>query len=581
MEKISGIAVSPGVAIGKAVIIDSQDHRIPRRTIPPSLLVSETERIQKSFERAIHDLTQLEQSHHDLGQLKIQDIFAVHRRFLQDETLQKQICDLVRNESITAEYAVFATLENKKRHFRKIRDRYISERAIDIVDIEKRLLGHLIELKRNYLEHLTEEVIVVSKEISPTQVAILDRKYVRGFTCDTGGKTSHGSIVARSLGIPVVIALVNLTEKVHRGDTLIIDGAQGIVILNPDEQTIQQFNQKVKVFRELKQELSLLKDVSAVTKDGIRITMLCNIEFPEEAEQVLEVGADGIGLFRTEFLYLRNKLEPSEQQHLEVYNKIVQIMRQRPLIIRTMDIGADKYTQSKRFVVEMNPFLGLRSIRFSLKHPDTFKTQLRAILRSSCQGNIKIMFPMITMYKEVVQIRSVLRDVMLSLREEGLQYKENVPIGVMVETPAAAIMAHTFAADVDFFSIGTNDLTQYTLAVDRGNEQVSSMFSSIEPSVLYLIKKCFESAAKANIDVSICGEMAAEPKYIMLLLGMGFRSFSLTPSMLLEIKKIVRSITIEECEQIAKKVSEMKFESEISNFLVETATRFLPEVLCI
>ena len=577
MEIKKGIAASPGISIAKSLVIDSEDYRIPQRSINPSQRMTEIQRLKNAFKDAAVELTSLEKNSHNIDQSKIKDIFAVHLRFLRDKDLQKRITDLVHDESVTAEYAVSSTLRDIAAHFTRVKDTYISERAADIYDIEKRILRHLLGRKREDVEHLTEEVVIVARELSPTQTAGFNKKFVRGLATDTGGRTSHTAIVARSLGIPAVVALEDLTEIVSGGDTVIIDGNRGLVIVNPDEQTIQQYEEYSRGFAELEHKLDAIKEKPASTRDGVKITLLGNIEFPDEAELVLQKGGEGIGLYRTEFLYLNRKDEPAEEDHYQAYAETLRVFKQQPVIIRTMDLGADKYTQSRRFVPEPNPFLGLRSIRFCLQNLTLFKTQLRAILRASVLGQVKIMFPLITNIQELMQTKLILHDVMEDLDDESIGYNKDIQVGIMIETPSAALTASTLARDADFFSIGTNDLTQYTLAVDRGNELVSTLYSSVDPAVLRLIRTVIQDAYKAKIDISICGEMASEPEYIMLLLGMGVRVISLAPPMIPEIKQVIRSVTMENCNKVARKVLGMNSERQISTFLRGVTRKVLPE----
>ncbi|MBN2592576.1 MAG: phosphoenolpyruvate--protein phosphotransferase [Sedimentisphaerales bacterium] len=577
MEIKKGIAVSPGISIAKSLIIDSEDYRIPRRQIEPSQRMLEIQRTRNAFKDAIRELTELESKQDRAEGGKIKDIFAVHLRFLHDRRLRKKITDLIHSELVTAEYAVSTVLREIASHFNKVKDAYISERAADIYDIERRLLKQLLGKKREDVEHLKKEVVIVARELSPIQTAGFDIKYVKGIASDAGGRTSHAAIVARSLGIPAVVALEDLTEYTSDGDTIIVDGNRGIVIVNPDEQTIRQYEEYSKEFTELEHRLDEIRQKPAVTRDGTEITLLGNIEFPNEAEVVLEKGGDGIGLYRTEFLYLNAEREPAEQDHYEAYAKTVRICADRPVVIRTLDLGADKYTQSKRFIPERNPFLGLRSIRFCLQNLTLFKKQLRAILRVSVLGQVKIMFPLITNRQELMQAKMILRDVMEDLDEESIPYNRDIQVGIMIETPSAALTAYSLAADVDFFSIGTNDLTQYTLAVDRGNELVSTLYSPADPAVLRLIRNVIQDAHKAQIDLSVCGEMASEPEYIMLLLGMGVRTISIASPMIPEIKQIIRSVTIEDCNQVARKVLSMDSERQISAYLRNAARKILPE----
>lgn len=577
MEIKKGVAVSPGIAIAKSLIIDSEDYRIPRRSVKPTQRMIEIQRARNAFRTAADELAQLKAEQKTIEQRKIKDIFAVHLSFLRDRNLRRRITDLIHSESVTAEYAVSTTLRDIASSLAKAKDAYISERAADIYDIERRLLKQLVGGKREDVERLTEEVAVVARNLSPTQTAGFDKKFVKGIATDAGGRTSHTAIVARSLGIPAVVALEDLTEIINGGDTVIVDGNRGIVIVNPNDETMRQYEKYSLEFVELEHRLDAIREEPAETRDDVRITLLGNIEFPDEAGVVLQKGGEGIGLYRTEFLYLNRPDEPTEEDHYQAYAETVRVFEHRPVIIRTLDLGADKYTQSKRFAPEPNPFLGLRSIRFCLQNLTLFKTQLRAILRASVLGEVKIMFPLITHLQELMQTKMILRDVMEDLDEESIAYNRDIKIGVMIETPSAALTAFTLARDVDFFSIGTNDLIQYTLAVDRGNELVSTLYSSVDPAVLRLIRTVIQDAHKAQIELSICGEMASEPEYIMLLLGMGVRTISLTPPMIPEIKQIIRSVTIEDCNNVARAVLGMNSERQISSYLRDVTRTILPE----
>ena len=577
MEIKKGIAVSPGISVARALVIDAEDYRIPRRSINPSQRMGEIQRVRNAFTGAIEELTQLEAAQDQAESGKIKDIFAVHLRFLRDRTLKKKINDLVQAELVTAEYGVSSTLRRIASHFTNVKDAYISERAADIYDIERRLLKQLLGKRREDVGHLTEEVVIVARELSPTQTAGFNKEFVKGFATDTGGRTSHTAIVARSLGIPAVVAVEELSESVSGGDNVIIDGNRGIVIVNPDRQTIEEYEQYSREFIELEHKLDAIIEKPSVTRDGVKITLLGNIEFPDEAELVLQKGGEGIGLYRTEFLYLNRKTEPTEEEHYKAYAETIGVLRDRPVIIRTVDLGADKYTQSKRFAREPNPFLGLRSIRFCLQNLIMFKTQFRAILRASVLGDVKIMFPLITNLQELMQAKMILRDVMEDLGDESIPYNKDIQVGIMIETPSAALTAYSLARDVDFFSIGTNDLTQYTLAVDRGNELVSTLYSSAEPAVLRLIRTVIQDAHKAQIDISVCGEMASEPEYIMLLLGIGVRTISIAPPMMPEIKQIIRSVTLQDCNNLARKILGMNSERQISSYLRNAVRKILPE----
>lgn len=578
MEIKKGIAVSPGIAIARALVIDAEDYRIPKRSILPSGRANEIKRVRAAFSSAINELEALDKEQQSTEESRIKDIFAVHLRFLRDRSLRKKITDLIDAELWTAEYAVSNVMREIATHFSNFKDTYISERAADIYDIEKRLMKNLLGGKFEDVDHLSHEVIVVAHELRPTQTASFDREFIKGFATDAGGRTSHTAIVARSLGIPAVVALEDVTSNIGPTATVIIDGNRGVVVIDPDETTLKQYENLSKDFEKLESELDALRDLPAITRDDVEITLLGNIEFPHEAEMLLEKGGIGIGLYRTEFLYLYSETEPTENDHYNSYAETIKVVKDMPITIRTMDLGADKYTQSKRFAPEPNPFLGLRSIRFCLQNLLLFKTQLRAILRASVLGDLRIMFPLVSSLHELRQAKMILRDVMEDLDEESIAYNANIPIGIMIETPSAALTASALAAESDFFSIGTNDLIQYTLAVDRGNERVSSLYSAAEPAVLILLRNIIQSANKARIGISVCGEIASDPEFIMLLMGMGMRTFSMAVPIIPEIKKLIRSVTIEMCNNLARKVLMMNSEREVINYLRNAAMKVLPEV---
>jgi phosphotransferase system enzyme I (PtsI) len=576
MEIKKGIAVSPGIAIAKAMVIDSKDYRIPRRSIPASECVNEIKRIRNAFSGAIGELTKLgaEQS---VGSDKIRDIFAVHLRYLKDKSFRKRITDFVSTEQTTAEYAVSTILREIASRFASIDDEYLSERAVDIYDIEKRLLTQLLGKVRDDVKHLREEVIVIAHDLTPTQTAGFNKTFVRGFATDAGGRTSHTAIVARTLGIPAVVALEDITSCVTTDSTVIIDGNRGVVIVDPDEESLGQYEQYARELIQFEHKLTTIRDMPAITRDGVEVLLLGNIEFPHEAAAVIERGGGGIGLYRTEFLYLQSNSAPTEEDHYAAYAEVARSFDGQPMVIRTMDLGADKMPHDVHYGTEPNPVLGLRSIRFCLQNLEIFKTQLRAILRASVLGDIRIMFPLISTLQELKQAKMILHDVMEDLDEYAIPYNPLIPVGIMIETPSAALTASLLAVDSAFFSIGTNDLIQYTLAVDRANEHVSTLFSAADPAVLRLLRSVIHDANKAKIGLSVCGEVASDPEYIMLLLGMGVRSLSLAPPMIPEIKQVIRSVTIEECNHLARRVATMDSQRQIKNYLRDAALKILPE----
>ena len=576
MEIRKGIAVSPGIAIARAMVIDSRDYRIPRRSIMPSQRAREVARVEEAFDRAIQQLNALQQAQAGRED-QIKDIFAVHARFLNDRSFRKRITDYVESELVTAEYAVSTILREIASHFAGMGDEYISERAADIYDIERRLLTQLLGDVRQEVEHLQEEVVIVAHELTPTQTAGFNKTFVKGFATEAGGRTSHTAIIARSLGLPAVVAIEDVTSCVTTESTVIIDGNRGVVIIDPDEQTLEEYRNYAVELTRFEVELSSIRDKPAITRDGVEVQLLGNIEFPNEASMAKEKGAVGIGLYRTEFLYLYSGTEPAEEDHYEAYAEVARHFEGQPVVIRTMDLGADKLPFSVRHPGEANPVLGLRSIRYCLQNLIMFKTQLRAILRASVLGDIRVMFPMISNLQELRQAKMILRDVMEDLDEYAVPYNPDIKVGIMVETPSAALTASLLAPDCDFFSIGTNDLIQYTLAVGRGNEHVATLYSAADPAVFYLLRSVIHDAYKAKIGLSVCGEVASDPEYIMLLLGMGVRTLSLAPPMIPEVKQIIRSVTIKECNHLARKVGTMDSQRQIKNFLRDATTRIIPE----
>jgi phosphotransferase system enzyme I (PtsI) len=454
---------------------------------------------------------------------------------------------------------------------------YLSERVKDIQDLEKRLLRSLLGNRRQDLGHLDQDVVVIAHDLLPSQTAALDRTHVRGFACDVGGATSHTAIVARAMGIPAVVGLGDLTSSVSGGDTVIIDGTRGVVIINPDADQLIEYREFERKRSRLEVELSLLRDLPADTLDGHSISMQANIEFPGDIDDALRRGAQGIGLYRTEFLYLANEHEPSEEEHFAAYSEALRRLDGRPLVLRTMDLGADKYTEKQAQSPERNPFLGERSIRMCLHDIPMFKRQLRAIMRASMLGDLRIMFPMISTLMELRQAKMVLSDVMEELEDEGIPFRREIPIGMMIEVPSAALMANQFAKEVNFFSIGTNDLVQYTLAVDRTNEKVAGLFCPAHPAVLGLIRDVIRAGVRAGIGVSVCGEMAGEPLYTLLLLGLGLTTFSMNGPDVPEVKKIIRSTSTEHARNVARRVMTFDSERQVMHFLREETRKIVPE----
>jgi len=550
---------------------------IPKRQIAADQVPREIERLDRAVLDSIADLTKLRETVTTKAGPEVAGIFDFHLGVLRDKSTLRQITEEIRKNHTTAEYAVSTVMRRYANQFLAMSDRYLSERVKDVHDIERRVLRCLIGQKHEDLAHLTQDVIVIAHDLLPSQTAALDRVHVRGFATDVGGRTGHTAIVARAMGIPAVVGLGNITSEVSGGDKVIIDGTRGVVIVNPDLEQEEEHRQAGKKLLELEVELRTLAELPAETRDGHVVSVQANIEFPEDVDDALAQGAQGIGLYRTEFLFLASETEPSEEDHYEAYSDALRRLNGRPLVIRTLDLGADKYTQAKAQSPERNPFLGDRSIRMCLHDIPMFKRQLRAIMRTSLLGDVRIMFPMICTIMELRQAKMVLNDVLEELEDEGVSFRRDIPIGMMVEVPSAVIQADQFAKEVNFFSIGTNDLIQYTLAVDRTNEKVAGLFCPAHPAVLKLVRDTIRSGARNSISVSVCGEMAGDPLYTLLLLGLGLNIFSMNGPDIPEVKKIIRSTTMEHARQVARRVMSFDSERQVMHFLREETRKIIPE----
>jgi len=576
MKVKKGIGVSPGVAIAPAVVLDTEEFDIPERRIPVDRAKAELARLRKAAAISKKEILDLRKRMSQRIGKETASIFDFHLGLLDDKVLQKKFADTVISGHVTAEYAVATVLRSYAREFLAM-PKYLADRVKDVYDIEKRLLRNLIGQARQSLSHLTADRNILAHDLTPSQTAAMDREHVRGLAIDAGGQTSHTAIVARALGIPAVVGLNDVTTEAISGDPIIIDGNRGTVVIDPDQETLESYRQFARQQVKFIHSLDALRELPAITRDGHEITLMGNIEFPAEAASVLEKGGQGIGLYRTEFLYLGADTEPTEEDQIRAYRQVLEICKGYPVVIRTLDLGADKYTQARARMPERNPSLGLRSIRFCLRNLGLFKTQLRAILRASVDFEISLLFPLITHLLELRQAKIVVRDVMEDLEEEGLEHRSNISIGMMVETPSSALVCDAFVREVDFFSIGTNDLVQYTLAVDRANERVASLFTEANPAVLRLIKQVIRTGQRHDVPVSLCGEMAGNPEYTLLLLGLGLRVFSCAPSAIPEIKKVIRSVTLEHALRVARRVMSFEAESETLNYLRAEVRKVLPE----
>lgn len=577
MERFSGIGVSPGIVVGRVFVLDDDTRRIPRRSISKGDVGQHLARLGEAIELSVGELERVrEQAERDMGRDTAQ-IFSFHIGMLRDRVLLGAIEKSIRENRVTAEYAVDQVFGEYSARFRAMPDSAFTTKVNDITDLARRVLSHLVDEHDESLKELDHEAIVVARELTPSQTVGFDRTKVVAIATDMGGRTSHTAIVARALGIPAVVGLQRLCDRLADGDTVIIDGSRGMVIVDPDTDTIDHYLSEEVERGQRQMTLREMASLEPVTKDGVQIEVLANIEFAEETGQALEYGAQGVGLFRTEFIYLAGEREPSEAEHYAAYRACVDGLGGRPLTIRTMDLGADKYTQGQSKNPERNPALGLRSIRYCLKNLPMFKRQLRAILRASAHGPIKMMLPLVTSVGEVRQSRHLINDVMEDLQDEGIAFDPRIEVGIMVEVPSAALMASTFAREVDFFSIGTNDLVQYTLAVDRTNERVAEWFAPSHPAVLKLVRDVVRAARHRGLPVSCCGEAASEPDLAVLLMGLGVRTLSVTPGQVPGIKRLIRAISMDRCERLAKKAISFDSDTQVSMYVRDRLRKELPE----
>ncbi|WP_425396593.1 phosphoenolpyruvate--protein phosphotransferase [Aeoliella sp.] len=577
MQRLQGIAVSPGVAIGEAVIFGNEGFRISRRFLPREAVGAELQRLDQAIAAAAKEI--------DLNRQRVAEqlgddyaaIFSAHLQMLQDRKLREELDQMIRDRHYSPEYSVSRALRRYAKVFLSLEGDTMAERANDVFDIEKRLLRHLLGQRREGLGELTGEVLILANNLTPSETANLNPEFVKGFVTETGGPGSHTAIVAEALDIPAVVGTGPFLTEVSGGETLIIDGDNGLVILQPDEETLARYRHEVDEHKQHNAKLESLRDLPSDTLDGQHITMLGNIEFPGEVRQCQERGAEGIGLYRTEFLYLTRDVQPNEADHLAAYREVIEALNGQPVVMRTLDLGADKIPNFPLPDDERNPFLGLRSIRLALKHVDMFRIQLRAMLRASTAGPMKIMFPLVTNLLELRRAKMVLSDAMEDLEEEGIPFSRDIDIGMMVEVPSAVVMMDHFVEEVDFFSIGTNDLIQYALAVDRSNKDVASLYTGSDPSILRLVKMAIDTAAQHNKPISMCGQMCGNPIYTMVLLGLGLRTFSVVPAAIPEVKRVCRSVTIPQCEEFAARVMSLESARDVKTALREELIKILPD----
>ncbi len=544
-----GIKVSPGIAIGQAYLLQ-KEIKIEKTAAEDR--GKELARLDKAISESVEQLKRVRKRVAEETGEGAAAIFDAHIMMLDDPEFIPEIRSHINDEGVTAEYAVQETVMRYNGIFSDMEDEYLKERAADVKDVGSRMISNLLGQIHD-LSELPNGTIVVASDLSPSDTAQMDKSKIEAFITDQGGKTSHTAIIARTLEIPAIVGLGDITSQVKNGDIVIVDASAGDIFINPDNDLLNVYMAKKRDYNEFKEKLKGLNMLPAVTKDGRKVELEANIGKPKDVDAALANGAEGVGLYRTEFLYMDRNNLPTEDVQFEAYKRAVTSMGCKRVTIRTLDIGGDKEIAYLGLDKEVNPFLGWRAIRFCLDNPDIFKTQLRAILRASAYGRVSIMYPMISDVEEVRRANKLLKEAEEELRQKGIPYDLNIEVGIMVEIPSAALTADILAKEVDFFSIGTNDLTQYTLAVDRGNQRVKSYYNYLQPGVLRLIKNCIEEAHKKGIYAAMCGEMAGDPEVTKILLGLGLDVFSMSASSIPLVKDVIRNTTVEESKELAER----------------------------
>lgn len=571
---IQGIGAAAGVAIGKAFVLPNWEWSLPDTQVNPVDLAKEFERLYEGIRTSKDEIEFIKKEFREVVGPEESSIFDAHLAILDDPVFMSEIRGIIERQYKAAEVAVKEAIDHFVAMFDLLDDEYMKERAVDIKDVGNRLLKHLLGAPEVTLPSDTQPYILVAKELSPSQLAHLNPAYVLGIVTMMGGKTSHSSIMARALGIPLVAGLENkILTPIQTGDMLVLDGETGAVMLHPDESTLLDFNTRRAKQQRKREQLELLATVEAVTKDGVSLRLAGNISSVKELNMALKYGAEGVGLFRTEFLYMDRSTFPTEDEQFEVYKLVAEKVGKESVVIRTLDIGGDKHLDYFQLPEEQNPFLGYRAIRISLDRKDMFKTQMTAILRASHYGNVRMMFPMISSVEEVQAAKAVLNEVKNELDSRGVPYNREMKVGIMIEVPAAVMIADLLAEEVDFFSIGTNDLVQYVLAVDRMNEQIAHMYHPYHPGVLRMIRMTVDAAHSVGIDVSVCGEMAADERSLPLWLELGISVLSMSPQALLKVKHRTLNTLASEAREIAKLCFRNRTSSETEEQLSAFAQR--------
>lgn len=560
-----GIAGSEGIGIGTVVLIEEHEINIETKRVEET--GAEIERLQNAIEKFVADTNVMAEKMDITVGKKDADILRGHIQMLQDPMIEEQISALIISEKITAEMAVDQVLEQTAEMFSQIPDELLQQRATDFRDIKTRMLKILLGIEDVDISQVPAGTVIVARDLTPSMTAGINPENIEGILTEVGGRTSHSAILARAMEVPAVLSIENICSIAKNGDKVVLDGTSGEAILNPDDETVEKFK---KMYSDYQNEKALLKEYAgkpSQTKDGVKVELVCNIGKPADANKAAECDGEGIGLFRTEFLFMDRDSMPTEEEQFEAYKEVAEKMKGKPVIIRTLDIGGDKDVPYLGLEHEDNPFLGFRAIRYCLQRKDIYEIQLKALLRASAFGKIKIMVPLVTGVDELRQVKAMIKDIMAELDKEGVAYNKNIEVGVMMETPAACMMADALAKEAAFFSIGTNDLTGYTMAVDRGNAKVAYLYSTYNPAVLRAIKRIIECGKKEGIMVGMCGEAAADSKLIPLLLAFGLDEFSVSATSVLKTRKTISDCTMDECKALADKVMACVTEEEVLEIL--------------
>ncbi len=574
-----GIPVSPGVAIGKAFVLSGESVKIEVEQIPAKDIHKEIKRFEDALEKTREELKAATSATRSRIGSENAKIFEMHNLVLDDPVLKEETIQKIRDDKLSAEYAFYTVMQKYQNQLAAVKDEYFQMRSADLRDVKRRVIRNIQGDRTDFLQKLEGAAIIIARDLTPSDTVALDRHKILGFATDLGGKTSHSAIMARSFRVPAVVGLRHLTKYVKNNDRIILDGNEGVVYVNPDRKTLQYYQKLQKKIHEINRQLSVLKNLPARTLDGREIELAANLEFTDEVETVIEFGARGIGLYRTDYLFLARTDLPTEDEQFEEYKAVVERMRPYPVIIRTLDVGGDKNPQNINIPPEANPYLGYRAIRICLERHDVFLPQLRAILRASAYGNIKILFPMISSIKELREAKTLLEKARRELRKRKVPFSDDIEIGVMIEVPSAAIIADLISREVDFLSIGTNDLVQYLLAVDRGNERIAYLYQDLHPAVLRTIRDVVQAAHRNGTWVGVCGEMGGNPLATLILLGLGIDEISVSPIVLPEIKKIIRSVSHPESVRIAEKVLSMTTAEEIEKFMMRYMRRKFKDLI--